>query len=262
MLASILNLLLRFPILPDAVSVVLLMVACGVLLHRQGPSQRLNRFLLALILTVPAHVVALSAAGFASHLRPYKLDLYVYRIDGLLGFQPTFLLGRLVMGNHPIMILLVLAYQLLPIAILAVFGAYLWLRPDREAMSMVPVFILNLALGVPLYLLFPVCGPTYAFPGFPALPGPFAAHPILLDAPPNGVPSVHFSTALLILWYARKLPLGRWSGAIYLVLIAAATMASGEHYLFDLVVAVPYAIAILALGNFVAARWHPKLIQS
>ena len=74
---------------------------------------------------------------------------------------------------------------------------------------MASVFLLSLAFSVPFYLLCPVCGPAYAFPGFPALPaGPIVPHPILLDAPAKGVPSIHFSTALLVLWYGRKLPTG------------------------------------------------------
>lgn len=258
MVASFLNLLVRYPILPDAVAVLLLLVGCGVYLHLCGPSKRLNRFLVAVTLTVPAHILAMSGADYASHVRPYKLDLYVYWIDNLLGFQPSFALGRIVMGHLPMMILLTLSYELMPVAILAIFGAYLWLRSEVEALSMVPVFILNLALSVPFYLLFPVCGPAYAFPGFPALPGgPVVPHSILLNAPPNGVPSIHFSTALLILWYGRRLPFGRWIGGTYLVLTAAATMASGEHYLFDLLAGVPYAVMIYTLGNYIASLKVP-----
>jgi membrane-associated phospholipid phosphatase len=138
----------------------------------------------------------------------------------------------------------------------AMFGGYLWHRSEREAWGMIPAFLLNLALSVPFYLLCPVCGPAYAFPGFPAPPaGPVLPHPILLDAPANGVPSIHFSTAMLILWYGRKLPFGGSIGVVYAVLTAISTLASGEHYLFDLLVAVPYAAMVLALGECVARLW-------
>lgn len=122
------------------------------------------------------------------------------------------------------------------------FGGYLLDRPD--AMSLVPAFVLNLLLSLPSYLLFRVCGPSYAFPSFPALPsGPVVPHPVFLTAPPNGIRSIHFSMALLF-WYGRKLPFGCWITGIYLLLTAIATTASGEHYVFALVVAVPYAILI------------------
>ena len=250
---SFLSLLIQYPILSAAVAVFLILVGCGIHLHLYGPSGRLGRFLIVVALAVPGNMLAMFAANCAGRVRPYKLDLYVYWIDNRLGFQPSFALGRFVMSHPSMMVLLALSYQLLPIAILAVFGAYLWLRSEREAMSMVPVFILNLALSVPCYLLFPVSGPAYAFPGFPALPGgQVVPHPILLSAPPNGVPSIHFSTALLILWYGWKLPFGRWIAGMYLALIAVSTMASGEHYLFDLLAAVPYTVLVHSLGGYAA----------
>ncbi len=67
------------------------------------------------------------------------------------------------------------------------------------------------------------------------------------------MPSIHFSTALLIFWYSRKLPYGRWIGVAYLLLTAVSTLSSGEHYVLDLAAAVPYAIAVHALGTRLAA---------
>ena len=243
---------------PLLFAVLLLLLGCIGYLHVHGRDQRVDRFLVVLSLTVPCHVVALLGAMSAGYVRPEKLDLYVYRMDGLLGFQPSFVLGRLVADHLSLMILLKLLYELLPVVIAVVFGGYLWYR-SAEAMSMVPVFVLNLALSVPFYLIFPVSGPAYAFPNYPALPtGPVIPHPIPLSAPPNGVPSIHFSSALLIFWYARKLPLGRWMGGAYLLFMAAATMGSGEHYLFDLLMALPYAAMIYRAGNQVARLKFPK----
>ena len=249
-MSSFLALLVQYPVLP---AVALILMVCCVYIFLHGPNRRLDRFLAAVALMLPAHILALLGAMAATRVRPLKLDLYVYWFDRLLGFEPGFALCRIVLGHFFLIPVLAVSYQLMPLAIVAVFGGYLRYRSEREAMSMVPVFLLNLALSVPFYLLFPVCGPVYAFPGFPALPsGPLVPHPILLNAPPNGVPSIHFSTALLILWYGRKLPFGRSIGGIYLALTALSTLASGEHYLFDLLVAVPYAGMIYVLGNYIA----------
>src|SRR6185369_9685350 len=209
-----------------------------------------DRFLAVVALAVPLHAAAMSGARMATYLCPYKLDLYIYRLDGWLGFQPSFALGRLVAGRVALMLPLALAYQLLPFAILAVYGAHLWRRDAWETWTMVRVFVWNLLLSIPFYLLIPVCGPAYAFPAYPAQPAhDIVPHPIALHAPPNGVPSVHFSTALLIFWYARQLPFGAWTSGVYLLLIAAATLSSGEHYLFDLLAAVPYAALVYRLGK-------------
>jgi hypothetical protein len=189
-------------------------------------------------------------AKSANVIRPYKLDLYIFNIDGILGFQPSFALGRMVVRNTTMALVLGLVYDLLPVAIVLVFGGYLRYRSLAEAMRMIPVFVWNLALSVFSYVLVPVCGPAYAFPNFPNLPtGPIFTHPIAINAPPNGVPSIHFSTALLIFWYARKLPFGRWIGGAFLFLTGVVTMASGEHYLFDLAVALPYAAFVYGLSH-------------
>ncbi len=243
---------LRYPVLP---AVALILMVCCVYVYFRGTNKRLDRFLVAVTLTVPGHILVMAGALWTAPIHPLKLDLYVYWIDKLAGFEPSSALGRLALSHLSVVVLLAVSYQLLPLAMVAIYGGYLWYRPAREATTMVSVFILNLALSVPFYLLFPVCGPAYAFPGFPDLPaGPVVPHPILLSAPPNGVPSVHFSTALLVLWYGRKLPLGRFIGGAYLLLTAFSTLASGEHYLFDLVVTAPYTVVVYKLGHYVATR--------
>jgi len=62
----------------------------------------------------------------------------------------------------------------------------------------------------------------------------------------------------LILWYSRKLPLGRWIGGAFLFLTAAATMGLGEHYFFDLVASLPYAVMVYKTGNY-AALYAPRV---
>ncbi len=238
---------LQYPLVP---AVALILMACCVYALSYGSSRRLNLLMAAVTLTIPGQILAALGAVSADRLRPYKLDLYIYEIDKLLGVQASFALGRMVLGHSSTIVLLALTYQLLPLAMVAIFAGYLRHRPEQEAWSVVSVFLLNLALSVPFYLLCPVCGPAYAFPGFSALPaGPVVPHPILLDAPANGVPSIHFSTAVLILWYGRKLPFGRSIGVVYAVLTAVSTLASGEHYLFDLLVAVPYAALVVGVGE-------------
>jgi PAP2 superfamily len=233
--------------------VLMLMLAAFGYMYFHGPDKRLDRFLIAAALAVPSQFLAAFCVTGVGLVRPHKFDLYVYWIDNLLGFQPSFALGHAITGHRLIMAPLAVTYRLLPVAMVAIFGAYLWCRSEHEAMSMISVFILNLTLSVPFYLMFPVCGPEFAFPNFPALPnGPVVPHPILLNAPANGVPSVHFSTALLIFWYARRLPFGRLIGGAYLVLTAVATTASGQHYVFDLLAAVPYAVLVYKLGPFAA----------
>jgi hypothetical protein len=62
------------------------------------------------------------------------------------------------------------------------------------------------------------------------------------------MPSVHFFCALLAAIEARRLAAG-WRTVFILVaaLTALATLALGEHYAIDLVVAVPFTLTVLAL---------------
>jgi hypothetical protein len=179
-----------------------------------------------------------------SPLRSYKYDLYISRLDGLWGFQPSFAVGAFANHHYWLRVILTTTYYSFLLAIVAVFAAYLALRPEWEAIAVAKTFALNLLLALPIYLLFPVCGPAYAFPKFPDTFQQVVPHPLAILGAPNGMPSVHFSNALLVAWFARHWFWGRCFGIVFVILTAAATLGLGEHYLFDLIVAIPYAFLI------------------
>ncbi len=199
--------------------------------------------------------LALSATGIAewfalqlSQLRPLKYDEYVFAADRVLG-NPSFRLGKLAASHLWIHALVGVSYGLLSFAMVATIAAYLYLVSEKEAISTVRIFALDLFAAVPLYLLFPVCGPQFAFPSFPAVPEEVAAHPILIDAAPNGIPSVHMATAILILILLWRWRVGRIVGIMFLLLMGFATLASGQHYAIDLVCAIPYSAFIWILAG-------------
>jgi hypothetical protein len=220
--------------------IALVLVLFSIVQMRKDVDRSAKLFLLTVFGT-PLMIVAQFIALQLSHLRPLKYDLFIYEIDSLFG-QPSFLLGHL----HA-QYLIVMTYNSLGMVIICVCAVYLWQRPEEVGLVL-KTFALNLFLAVPLYLLIPVCGPKYAFHSFPALPGPVAAHLVTISAAPNGIPSVHTSSALLILWFLRPWRVGRLFGSVFLALTVFATLASGEHYLFDLLCAVPYAAGIQWLG--------------
>jgi hypothetical protein len=66
------------------------------------------------------------------------------------------------------------------------------------------------------------------------------------------MPSLHFAWPLLLWWSSRHLArVWRVSLLVFVLLTAFATVGLGEHYLFDLVVAFPFARMIHA-----ACSWH------
>jgi hypothetical protein len=92
--------------------------------------------------------------------------------------------------------------------------------------------VLGGVLCAPCYLLFPAVGPV---------------HVGQLGAPINCMPSMHMTWALLLLVDTRGLT--RWAFAAVAVLTAWSTLATGEHYVLDLVVAVPWTWLLVFLSR-------------
>jgi PAP2 superfamily len=144
-------------------------------------------------------------------------------------------------------------------------------RTPIGAVRVLPIFVSMMALGYLLYHLLPAAGPVYAFPAlFPNTP-PDRWQPLLapLSLPKevvrNAMPSLHMATALLICWHSRDCsPVARFLGAAFLLATAFSTMALGEHYFIDLVVAFPFMTAVQStwatpLPLACRHRWLPLL---
>jgi hypothetical protein len=106
--------------------------------------------------------------------------------------------------------------------------------------------------GVLFYQICPAAGPIYRFPTYP-LHFPIFNTPqvsFLPHAVLNAMPSLHMSMALLTLLYARYCPRWVFGGAIvFAISTAIATLSLGEHYTIDLIVSVPFVVAIDKLSN-------------
>lgn len=212
--------------------------------------RRSEILLLIAIFTLIVSSAAQAVADSLSRVRPMKMDLYAYAVDSHLG-QPAFVLGRVVTPHEWEKVLLNVAYGLLPVGVIVTLAAHM-LRRNAGVRSMVWAFVINLVVAPVFYLLLPVCGPRFAFPMFPMAPGHVVPHMMRIDAAPNGIPSVHFSTALLIVWFSRKNRVGLAAAIVYLLLIAASTLASGQHYAVDLLAAIPYAAGVVWVSRL---RW-------
>jgi hypothetical protein len=86
---------------------------------------------------------------------------------------------------------------------------------------------------------------------------------MLLSGDPNAMPSLHVSTAILLFLFAR----GRFakaSASLFLPATVLATLATGEHYVIDAIVAAPFACSVHALVHrrFGAAALHAGVLFS
>jgi membrane-associated phospholipid phosphatase len=93
----------------------------------------------------------------------------------------------------------------------------------------------------------------YAFPAVGPIWFNWSATSQLPSVPRNCFPSMHFAWALMLAWNMRN----RWlrlGFSYYAALIAISTLVLRQHYVIDLIAAVPYAIAV----QWVALAWDRR----
>jgi len=198
-------------------------------------------------------VCSIAAVSIAASLTPYTYDLYLYQFDSRLGFEPSFQVGQWFATSRVLFLACALAYNSLPL-LLALSLAIWQKRHGPGSADFRLACILLGVLGFVAYQVCPAAGPIYTYPNlFPFAPPAVAAGsvaPIHLDSVPrNAMPSLHVGWVLLFLWNSRGL--GRFAKLLaisYLPLTALATLGSGEHYLVDLLVAVPLCLLVQAVS--------------
>jgi len=195
---------------------------------------------------------------FGAHIT-WRYDLYVYGYDRLLG-EPSFVIGRLVHSSRILTLVTDQVYGSCVGIMIVAFCVYVWLAFD-EKFVVVRAFVLNLLCALPVYLMFPVCGPVYAFKDFPHAPGVVTSHIITLRDVPNGVPSIHNSNAMLFAALMWRWKWGRIAGVVFVLATAFTTLGNGQHYFFDILCAVPYTCFVYRL-SVVKFRDRPTLVRS
>ncbi|OOV82930.1 MULTISPECIES: fused MFS/spermidine synthase [unclassified Acinetobacter] len=182
---------------------------------------------------------------------PHVYDIDIYKIDSAFG-NITLPFVQWFEMSHAFWKTLVLeVYSLLSIVLFIVVS--LFIRENKEKKyNIIRVLIVPFGLAFICYSIIPVSGPVYAFATqyFPLnMPTASEVQSGKVFIPPaarNGMPSMHLTGALLI-WLltaglSRKIYF--YIATIFVLLTAIATIAFGEHYLLDLVVALPFAAFI------------------
>jgi len=238
-----------FATLPSSIIAGFLILYFSVKGSRHREEKRYDRMLIASVFIIPGSGLCAAVLACLSRLVPYKLDEYVFRFDLAFG-APGVMLGQFFAPHLWLQTAFAAIYNLLPCIWLLVYAVHLWSASEEETKCVVRAYVLFLLLAIPIYLVFPVCGPYYAFPRFPfEVPAHFAPHLLRLDAPPNGVPSLHAATALVSVYFLRRWRMWLLLSSIFLVLTVIATLESGEHYLFDLIAAGPFTAVVLFLAQ-------------
>ncbi len=194
------------------------------------------------------------AIMFVTWLRPRTYDAFLLAFDGSLGVQPSFLLGRFLARAPNYWCATTVAYYALPLAVSILYASHLALgrAGKRQPVPILALFLSLMIAGVALYSIYPAAGPRPAFgKSYPRNPPSLAQITIqpmkVPDEPRNGMPSLHMAGALAVWWNSRRWP--RWGGilaGLFLCATIFSTLALGEHYLVDLVVAVPFTLIFQA----------------
>lgn len=187
-------------------------------------------------------------------LEPITFDPLIYAFEATLGFQPSQLVAQLLLGlGDPQLRFWWFVYGFISTALVCVYGFQLR-TGSRQPYTALKFLVVSGAMALVAYHFFPISGPRYLFsPQFFPHDLPTVAEvgldPVLLKPfPRNGMPSMHFGWALALWLMARfQSKLVRWAYLGMLVLTILATLGLGEHYLIDLIVAVPFVLGLLAI---------------
>jgi hypothetical protein len=191
--------------------------------------------------------------GLSSGLSPETRDAWLYAFDGSLGFQPSFAVGRIMFDSTLLTRSALLTYLSLPFAMATVCAFRIPAGSKRVSWYMLAVLLFAGIGGWLAYNIVPGTGPIYAFAqGFPWNPphkdlSTFVLQkmPISTGIPRNAMPSLHVGWVVLLCWNSRGFPrVLRAALFMYLALTVIATLGSGQHYLVDLVVSLPFALTM------------------
>jgi hypothetical protein len=188
---------------------------------------------MALIINLFYGILLSIFMGAEGGLMPWKYDAILWQLDAALGV-PTQALAGALQGTWrgP----LATTYQLM---IPMMIGWFLVVRRSGRGGALVLAYAAELVTGPLLYAVVPACGPVYAFKADWLHAAAPTAELIRLLGMPNAFPSLHIGTAMVLLLFAP----GRWwrtAAGVFFTATALATVATGEHYIIDLVPGVAF----------------------
>jgi hypothetical protein len=181
-----------------------------------------------------------------SHL---SYDFLLYNYDVALGLTPGSFVSALFRELPAIRDISYLVYIGLLFFPMVCHG--LLLRNNkRTKVHLVHAYIMVAVLGPVLYMICPAMGPSYAFKQqFPdSMPAMAAAKTFMATGVFNAVPSLHMTWALLVFIAAWELGYATVAPAsLFVIFTGLATVGFGEHYMIDLIVAIPLAVSVTGL---------------
>lgn len=180
-------------------------------------------------------------------------DPLLYTFEASLAVQPSAAIAALLDAILPLRLVCAVVYGALPFA-MGVLCAYQYRGAGGP--NIIVLFVTATTVGFALYFVFPIAGPPTllgdAYPHDLSSLTTLPPEPLALiqdGRPRNGMPSLHAAWAYLLWFNARPLPaLPRRIFAAFAIftLLAAVGLRDAGHWVIDLVVALPLAVAVQA----------------
>lgn len=224
-----------------------------------------------LILMMLFVLVPQSALQLTVSLHPQTYDVFAMKFDAAAGWNITPGLTNLVEQLPGVRELLLLSYGFTPLAFLAL-SLHQLRRQEAHLPNALLAWIVVTFCALIAYHFLPITGPKYAFGADAFLSKLRAPDSVELGMvvgvgpnPRNGMPSMHFGWMFMATTIWLQSHTTRWSRMVLVamtVCVALATLYLGEHYLIDLIVAVPFCLASIALTTTGVAFSRPERWQT
>lgn len=224
-----------------------------------------------LLLMILFAIVPQPALQLTVSLHPQTYDVFAMKFDAAAGWDITPGLTDLVEQLPGASELLTLSYGLTPLAFLAL-SLHQLRRQEKHLPNALLAWVVVTFCALIAYHFLPITGPKYAFGAAAFLSKLRAPDSVelgmLLGAGPNprnGMPSMHFGWMFMATTIWLQSHTTRWSRMVLVAMticVALATLYLGEHYLIDLIVAVPFCLASIALTTTGVAFSRPERWQT
>ena len=264
--------LLHFSVLSHALGLLVLRVAVTLLVllliwwqsrKPEGDAIGLVRFMfpVAMLAYLYSETDQLNNLVYASDLDP----LFSQLEERLFGFQPALAFAEQFPWNilAETMYLGYFSYYLM----LAAVPLFIRLTAGPQAGDRAMFIVIHsFFIFYIVFILFPVSGPQFYFPDWPAFPPGYVFGPLMRfiqewgEAPTAAFPSSHVSICLMLVLlsfrYAR--PLLKWLLPVSILLVFS-TVYIRAHYVIDILGAVAVTWPLYRLSGLVFDRLSPKL---
>jgi hypothetical protein len=195
----------------------------------------------ALVFNLFFNILLTKIMGKEGEIFPQKYDYVLVNLDAALGISRA----AIVRPWQGVVLAPVLMIYKMMMPVMFFWFAVVGDRFRRGALAL--AYVAELICGPLMYTIVPACGPLYAFHDNWVQPPPVSPSIISYIGIPNAFPSLHIGSALILVFLAPN-KLWRSVALTFFAATAYVTLATGEHYVIDLIAGLAFGCFATAVG--------------